>query len=67
VDVIRAIDPKEPIIRNGLDWGFNLVRAGPNPVRRTGIVHGAHPYPIKSLPCDSSFGHLKARYPVPAS
>jgi endoglucanase len=67
VDVIRAIDPNKPIICNGLDWGYNLVFAGANPVRRTGIIYGTHPYPVKALPWDTYFGYLKATYPVLAT
>jgi len=67
VDVIRAIDPNKPIICNGLDWGYNLQYAAANPVRRSGIAYGAHPYPVKSLPWESYFGYLKATYPVLAT
>ena len=67
VDVIRAVDPNKPIICNGLDWGYNLVYAGAHPVDRPGIVYGAHPYPVKSLPWDAYFGYLQATYPVLAT
>jgi endoglucanase len=67
VDVIRAIDPDKPIICNGLDWGYNLSYAGANPVRRSGIIYGAHPYPVKALPWEDYFGYLKATYPVLAT
>jgi endoglucanase len=69
VRVIRAIDPNKPIICNGLDWGYNLVYAGTNPVSdpAASIIYGVHPYPVKSLPWDTYFGNLKATYPVLAT
>ena len=67
VDVIRVIDPDKPIICNGLDWGYNLVYAGDNPVDRPGIVYGAHPYPVKALPWEDYFGYLTGKYPVLAT
>lgn len=67
VDVIRAIDPSKPIICNGLDWGYNLVHAGANPVNRAGIVYGAHPYPVKPADWEAYFGYLKGTYPVLAT
>jgi len=66
-DVVRAIDPNKPIICNGLDWGYNLQYAGANPVRRSGIVYAAHPYPNQDLPWGTYFGYLKATYPVLAT
>ncbi len=64
IDLVRAIDPDKPIIVTGLDWGYQLWPMTNNPIRRSGLVYSAHPYPSKSLPWEQYFGFKKATDPV---
>jgi len=67
IDTIRANDPDSLIIVGGLDYSYDLSYANSNPINKTSIVYGTHPYPNKALSYDLAFGNLKSRYPVMAT
>lgn len=66
VDYIRQYDSDAKIIINGLWYASNLSYALNNPVNRSNIIYGVHPYPNNGnfTDGDNNFGNLKAKYPV---
>ena len=66
VDLIRNIDPDSKIIVNGINYGYDLSYVGANPVNRSNIVYGTHPYPeqCQNKASAEAFGNLKDIYPV---
>jgi endoglucanase len=69
IDLIYANNPRAIPVVGGLDWSYNLTAIGPSPLRNTGVVYAAHPYPGHAGQpwennWETSFGYLAGTYPV---
>lgn len=64
IDLIRNINPNAKIIVSGINYSYDISFAESNPINRSNIVYGTHPYPNQSKSSDAAFGDLKAKYPV---
>lgn len=69
IDVIRNKDPDSIAIVGGMYWAADLSYVSDDPVNRSNVVYGVHPYPgsIDNRPWQEAFGDASDAYPVLAT
>ncbi len=70
IDVIYARNPDAIPVVGGIAWSFDLTGVASEPLRNTGVVFAAHPYPGHSPKAqwertwERNFGYLSKDHPV---
>jgi len=64
IDIIRNYDSDSKIIVGGINYSYDLSCALADPINRSNIIYGTHPYPNQTKSYDDAFGNLSANYPV---